>query len=143
MWKYVAVISLFLFSCATKKAAISKIDTKIDSVVVEKKDSVAVQQNAIVVKEDSYEIVVAPIDTTKPIIIGEKPYFNATVKIKKVSKSMVDSSKMVVVKSEEKKAEVKKGEKKKERKVNKKRFNLWWLLLIPLSVLVIRRYLIK
>lgn len=143
MWKYLAVISLLLFSCATKKAAISKVDTKVDSVFVEKKDSVAVQQNAIVVKEDSYEIVVTPIDTTKPIIIGEKPYFNATVKIKKVSKSMVDSSRTVIAKSEERKAEVKKEEKKVERKVNKKRINLWWLLLIPLAVLVIRRYLLK
>lgn len=143
MWKYVAVISLLFVSCATKKAVVTNTEVKIDSVVVEKKDSVAVQQNAIVVKEDSYEIVVTPIDTTKPIIIGEQPYFNATIKIKKVSKSMVDSSRTVVTKSEDKKTEVKKEEKKKERKVDKKRFNLWWLLLIPLAILVIRRYLLK
>lgn len=141
--------SVFLFSCATRKVAVSKIkeETKIDSVVTEKKDSVAVQQNAVSIKEDIHEIEVVPIDTTKPMVIGDKQYVNAVVRIKKTKRAVVDSSKTVVVKAEEKKAEVKKQEQKKSfvKSVDKKPsyMFLWWLLLIPVGVWLVRRYLLK
>lgn len=151
MWRYFVLIlaSVFLFSCATRKVAVSKIkeETKIDSVVTEKKDSTAIQQNAVSIKEDIHEIEVTPIDTTKPMIIGDKQYVNAVVKIKKTKRAIVDSSKTVVVKAEEKKAEVKKEEQKKSfvKSVDKKPsyMFLWWLLLIPVGVWLVRRYLLK
>jgi len=70
-------LSLLVFSCSTKKVAVSKneVETITDSVVVEKKDSVAVQQNAISIKEDIDEIEVVPIDNTKPIVIGWQRVF--------------------------------------------------------------------
>lgn len=142
-------LSVLLVSCVTRKVAISKsqVETKVDSVVVEKKDSVAVQQNAISIKEDIEEVEIVPLDTTKPMVIGGKEYKNATVKIKKKKKEVVDTTKTVVVKSEQKQTEVKKEEKKKEfvKSVDKRPsyFNLWWLLLIPLGVWLVRRYLLK
>jgi hypothetical protein len=142
-------LSLLLFSCATRKVAITKsvVETRVDSVVVEKKDSVAVQQNAISIKEDVEEVEIVPLDTTKPMVIGGKEYINATVKIKKKKKEVIDTTKITVVKSEQKQTQVKKEEKKDTfvKAVDKRPsyFNLWWLLLIPLVVWLVRRYLLK
>ena len=142
-------LSLLVFSCSTKKVAISKsvVETKVDSVVVEKKDSVAFQQNAINIKEDIYEIEVVPIDNTKPIVIGGKEYFNAAVKIKKTKREVVDSTKIAVAVSDYKQTEVSKEESKEtyEKSVDKKpsALNMAWLLLIPIVILSIRFFFKK
>ena len=148
MGKYI-IMALFvplLFSCAARKVAITKIetDTYTDSVIVEKKDSVSVQQNAIIITDSSEEVEVTPIDTAKPIIIGETKYFNAKVKIKKIRTQFVDSSKIVVVQSNEKQVSVKKEIKSKgfEKKVDKKANYLFyiWLMLIPICLWLIWRF---
>jgi len=148
MGKYI-IMALFvplLFSCAARKVAITKIetDTYTDSVIVEKKDSVSVQQNAIIITDSSEEVEVTPIDTAKPIIIGETKYFNAKVKIKKIRTRLVDSSKIVVVQSNEKQVSVKKEIKSKgfEKKVDKKANYLFyiWLMLIPICLWLIWRF---
>lgn len=123
------------------------VETKVDSVVVEKKDSVAVQQNAINIKEDIYEIEVVPIDNTKPIVIGGKEYFNAAVKIKNTKREVVDSTKIAVAVSDYKQTEVSKEESKEtyEKSVDKKpsALNMAWLLLIPIVILSIRFFFKK
>jgi hypothetical protein len=148
MGKYI-ILALFiplLFSCAARKVAVTntKIETYTDSVVVEKKDSVSVQQNAIVIIDSSEEVEVTPIDTAKPIIIGETKYFNAKVKIKKARRHLVDSSKIVVVQSNEKQLSVKKEVKQKvfDKKVEKKANILFyvWLMLIPICLWLIWRF---
>lgn len=142
-------ISLFLFSCVTRKVAITKsiVDTHTDSIVVEKRDSVAVQQNGISIKEDTEEMEIVPLDTTKPMIIGGKEYFNASVRVKKKKKDVIDTTKTTIVKSEYKQTQVKKEEKKESfvKAVNKRPsfFNFLWLLLIPLAVWLVRKYLLK
>lgn len=142
-------LSLLVFSCSTKKVTISKsvVETKVDSVVVEKKDSVAFQQNAINIKEDIYEIEVVPIDNTKPIVIGGKEYFNAAVKIKKTKREVVDSTKIAVAVSDYKQTEVSKEESKEtyEKSLDKKPslLNMAWLLLIPIVILSIRFFFKK
>jgi len=142
-------LSLIVFSCSTKKVAISKsvVETKVDSVVVEKKDSVAFQQNDINIKEDIYEIEVVPIDNTKPIVIGGKEYFNAAVKIKNTKREVVDSTKIAVAVSDYKQTEVSKEESKEtyEKSVDKKPslLNMAWLLLIPIVILSIRFFFKK
>ena len=143
-------LSLLVFSCSTKKVAISKslVETKVDSVVVEKKDSVAFQQNAISIKEDIDEIEVVPIDNTKPIVIGGKEYFNAAVKIKKTKREVVDSTKIAVAVSDYKQTEVSKEQsietydKSVEKKLNY--FEYFWLpilLLLLALVYKLRRLL--
>ena len=142
-------LSLLVFSCSTKKVAISKsvVETRTDSVVVEKKDSVAVQQNAISIKEDIDEIEVVPIDNTKPIVIGGKEYFNAAVKIKKTKREVVDSTKIEVAVSDYKQTEVSKEESKetyeKSLDKNPSSLNMAWLLLIPIVILSIRFFFKK
>ena len=142
-------ISISIFSCASRKVDISKtqVETKIDSVSVKKKDSVSVQQNAISIKEDIDEIEVVPIDTTKPIIIGDKKYYNATIRIKKTKREIVDTSKTTVSKSSEDKVSVKKDIKSKTfaKKVDKKSnyFIFLWLLLIPLFAWLVKKFILK
>jgi hypothetical protein len=151
MGKYLTLllVSSLLFSCASRKIAVTKtqVETHIDSIAVEKKDSVSVQQNAISIKEDIDEVEIVPIDTAKPLIIDGKQYFNATVRLKKTRRHTVDSSKSTVSLSSENKISVKKDIKAKgfEKKVDKKAnyFVFLWLLLIPLVAYLVRKYLLK
>lgn len=142
-------LSLTLFSCATRKVAMTKsvVETKTDSVVVEKKDSVSVQQNAISIKESIDEFEIVPIDTAKPLIIEGKKYFNAAIRLKKTNREVVDTTKIVVAKREERTIEVKKEEEKKsvDKKVEKKSFTfIWlWILLIVSAAVAVLRYVLK
>jgi len=129
--------------------AISKsvVDTHTDSVVVQKKDSVVFQQNAISIKEDINEIEIVPIDSTKPVVIEGREYFNATVKIKKNKREVVDTTKTSVAVIDYKQSEVTKEETKQdyEKSVDKKPsiLNMAWLLLIPVVIISIRFFLKK
>jgi hypothetical protein len=122
----------------------TQVETHIDSTVVEKKDSVSVQQNAISIKEDIDEVEIVPIDTAKPLVIDGKQYFNATVRLKKTRRHTVDSSKSTVSLSSENTLSVKKDIKAKgfEKKVDKKANYLFyfWLLLIPICLWLIWRF---
>jgi hypothetical protein len=114
---------------------------------VEKKDSIAFKQNAISIKEYIDEIEIVPIDTTKPIVIGGKEYFNAAVKIKKTKFEIVDSTKIAVAVSDYKQTELSKEEDKEtyDKSVEKKPslLNMAWLLLIPIVILSIRFFFKK
>jgi hypothetical protein len=151
MGKYLALllVSSLLFSCAVRKVAVTKtqVETYIDSTAVEKKDSVSVQQNAISIKEDIDEIEIVPIDTAKPLVIDGKQYFNATVKLKKTRRHIVDSSKSTISQSSENMVSVKKDIKAKgfEKKVEKKaNYSMFlWLILILLALWFARKYLPK
>jgi hypothetical protein len=151
MGKYLtlALVISLLFSCAARKVAITKTQVQIhtDSVSIERKDSVVVRNNAITITDSSEEIEVKPIDTAKPIIIGETKYFNATVKVRKVRKSLVDTTKVVTTQSAQKQVILQKDTKEKgfEKQVDKKSNYLFylWLLLIPLVVYLVRKYLLK
>ena len=140
------LLSFLLFSCASRKVLVNKtqVETKIDSTAVEKKDSVSVQQNAISIKEDVDEVEIVPIDTAKPIIIGDKKYYNATVRLKKTRRHVVDSSKSTTSLSSENTISVKKDVKEKvfDKKVDKKANYLFyfWLLLIPICLWLIWRF---
>ena len=151
MGKYLTLVLAIplLFSCAARKVAVSKTQTQIhtDSVVVEKKDSVSVRQNAIVITDSSDEVEVTPIDTAKPVIIGETKYYNAKVKIRKNKIKLVDTSKIVVTQSAQKQTSVVKDVKEKtfNKKVDKKTnyVALLWLLLVLAALWLARKYLPK
>lgn len=148
MGKYLALILFIplLFSCASRKVSVSKTqkEVHIDSSVVEKKDSTVVKQNAIVITDSSDEIEVTPIDTSKPVIIGEVKYYNAKIKVRKNRIKTVDSSKTSITTSASKEILFKKDVKEKtfDKKVEKKT-NYLWLLLIPILGYLIYRYVLK
>lgn len=151
MGKYLTLVLVIplLFGCAARKAAVSKTQTQthVDSTVVEHRDSVAIQQNAIIVKENTDEIEVTPLDTSKPVIIGSTRYFNAKVKVRKTQKQVVDSTKTTVVKSVDKQASVTKDVKTKtfEKKVDKKTNYMFylWLIILLVALWLIWRFRIK
>jgi thymidine kinase len=142
-------LSLSLFSCASRKVAINKnqVETHIDSFSVEKRDSVSVVQNAISIKEDIHEMEIVPTDSTKPLIIDGKQYFNATIRIKRTQKHTVDSSKSTVSKSTVKQTTLKKSVKEKSynKTVDKKAnyFVYLWLLLIPAIAWLVKKFVFK
>lgn len=148
MGKYLtlALVIPLLFSCAARKVAVTKTQTQtyVDSISTKKQDSVSVQQNAIVITDSSEEIEIIPIDTAKPVIIGQTKYYNAKLKVKKVRKRLVDSTTVVVSKSSEQQVAIKKevNEQTFEKKVDKKANYLFylWLLLIPLGLWLIWRF---
>ena len=125
----------------------TQVETHIDSTAVEKKDSVSIQQNAISIKEDIHEVEIVPIDTTKPLVIDGKEYFNATVRLKKTRRHVVDTSKLTVSKSVENTVSVKKDVKEKlfEKKIDKKAnyFVFLWVALFLLALWFVKRYLPK
>lgn len=151
MGKYFTLVLVIplLFSCAARKVAVSKTQTQIhtDSVVVERKDSVSVKQNAIVITDSSDEVEVTPIDTAKPVVIGETKYYNAKIKIRKNKIKLVDTSKIVVTQSAQKQTSVVKDVKEKtfDKKVDKKTNYVALLLLILVLVVLwlARKYLPK
>lgn len=142
-------LSLLIFSCSTKKLSKIKsvVDTKIDSVVVEKKESVAVTQNAISTKEIIDELEIVPIDTAKPLVIDGKKYFNATVRFKKTNRKVIDTTKVVSTQAENKVIEVKKEETRKDLDKKLKKTSpsfIWvWIVLIVVIVGIVIRYVLK
>jgi hypothetical protein len=140
---YIIFFSVCISSCASRKVAITKTKTEIniDSSVVEKKDSTIVVKNGLSITEDIDEVEVVPIDTTKPIIIGGKTYFNAILRIKKTKRQVTDTTTSIVSHSQEKTVNLKKQIKKQDfaKKIDKS-FNYYYLLLIPLLVLVYLKF---
>lgn len=145
----IAFAILIFFSCSARKVTVSKADTKTytysKSVIT--KDSVSVQQNAIVVKETTHEIDIVPFDTSKPVIIGDTKYYNAIIKFKKKNSMKVDSTKIIVFKNTvtENVVKSKSSTEILNKNVDKKSNYLFylWLLLIPIVAYVIVKHPLK
>lgn len=143
MLKY-SFIFLFvlLSSCGARKVAIEKTDTvvKVDSTSTIKKEEVIVTQNNVIVNTDTDEMEITPIDSTKPVIIGEKKYFNAKIRYKKTKGAVVDTTKKQEIKKESQEVKVVKDKKEKvfKKHIDKKESLTvfwWWLLIILLVAL--------
>lgn len=147
MFKYFAVVALLLSSCVTRKVNIAKSETQteVDSSFTQKKDTSVVRLNSISILEKVDEIELIPIDTARPIIIGNTKYFNATIKLRKSSRAYVDSSKVISTGTAQATGQIIKNTKAKTyvKDVNKKantQLYLLWLLLIPIVLWMIRRF---
>ena len=83
------ICSAVLFSCASRKVNIDKIDIKKDSVteiksivkVIDTKEKTDSTNVSTIISND--EIVITPIDSCKEIIVDGKSYKNVVLKIKK------------------------------------------------------------
>jgi hypothetical protein len=143
---YIIFFSVCISSCVSRKVAITKTKTEIniDSSVVEKKDSTTVVKNGLSITEDIDEVEVVPIDTTKPIIVGGKTYFNAILRIKKTKRQVIDTTKSIVSHSQEKTVNLKKQIKKQDfsKKIDKSfnYFSFLWVALVLLLVYVFFKF---
>lgn len=143
------ICGVLLFSCASRKVAIVKEETKtkIDSTSVVRIDSTSNVNNNIKIVETSEEFEIKPLDTTKAFIYNGKSYFNAVLKYKKQNKVLVDTSKIIVSKNVLKQVSKSKAETKsiKNKTIDKKAnyFVYLWLLLIPIGMYIYRQIKIK
>ena len=136
---------LLITSCASRKVAILKEDTKItiDSTSVVRIDSTSNVNNNVYISENTEEFEIKPLDTTKAFIYNGKSYFNAVLKHKKSNKVLVDTSNKIVSKNVLKQVSKTKTETKniKVKSVDKKvnNFVYLWLLLIPIGMYIYRQ----
>jgi len=136
--------SWFLISCAARKVDVSKsnIVNKIDSTSVIKEEATINKSNYVNITTDTDELEIVPIDSTKPIIINDKAYFNAVLRYKKTKVVLVDTSKTKVSKNALKSVTVKKTEKEKTfiKSIDKKSNYIWWIIIIIATALGIYAY---
>lgn len=139
------ICGALLFSCASRKVAIVKEETKtkIDSTSVVRIDSTSTINNNIKIVENISELEIKPLNDSLPIVIDGTSYFNAVLKYKKQNKVLVDTSKKIVSKKALKQVSKSKQETKniKEKTVDKKVNNFFylWLLLIPIGMYLYRQ----
>ena len=137
--QFILVISiLLLVSCASRKVAIVKEDTKItiDSTAIVKIDSVSTTTNNIKIVENVSEFEIKPLHDSLPIVIDGTSY-------KKQNKVLIDTSKKTESKKALKTTIKKKQESRKIKdKVIDKKANYFvylWLLLIPIGMYIYRQ----
>lgn len=141
MKKYILILlSLSLLSCAARKVNVdsTKIQSKVDSTSITKQEEVKTQDNHISIVENTDELEITPIDTSKCIEVDGKKYHNVKLRYKKTKKVLVDSTKTKVSKKASNKVVVKKSTSSKvfKKKIDKKADYtvVWWWLLIILLV---------
>jgi hypothetical protein len=139
------ILFLLITSCASRKVAIVKEDTKItiDSTASIKTDSVSVTKNNIKYTENYSELEIKPLNDSLPIVIDGTSYFNVVLKYKKQNKALVNTSTKIVSKNALKKVYKTKQETKsiKNKTIDKKvnNFVYLWLLLIPVGMYIYRQ----
>ena len=142
--------SWFLISCAARKVDTNKTNvvSKVDSTSVIKEQVTTEKSNYILITTDKDELEVTPIDSTKPIIINDKTYFNAVLRYKKTKVVLVDTSKIKVSKNALKSVTVKKTTNSKTfvKTIDKKSNYFWWIIIIigsALAVYIYKKYILK
>lgn len=139
------ICGVLLFSCASRKVAIAKEDTKItiDSTSVVRIDSTSNVNNNVYISENTSELEIKPLVDSLPIVINGKSYLNAVLRYKKQNKVLVDTSNKIVSKNVLKQVSKSKQETKSiKNKTIDKKANYWtylWLLLIPIGMYIYRQ----
>jgi hypothetical protein len=111
-----------------RKDSVSQIVTKIaTNEVVDLK----VENNVI-----TDEITITPLDTCKDIVIDGKTYRNVTINYKKTKDRSIYTEKKIVSKIEDKQQSTKVVVKKKKKEVERKSFNILWIIIISLIIVV-------
>ena len=143
------ILFLLITSCASRKVAIVKEETKTktDSVAITKTDSTSIINKNVYFTENTTELEIKPLNDSLPIVIDGTSYFNAVLKYKKQNKVLVDTSKIIVSKNVLKQVSKSKQETKsiKNKTIDKKAnyFVYLWLLLIPVGMYIYRQIKIK
>lgn len=138
------ICGALLFSCASRKVAIVKEETKIktDSTSVVRIDSTSTINNNIKIVENISELEIKPLNDSLPIVIDGTSYFNAVLKYKKQNKVLVDTSKKIVSKNVLKQVSKSKVETKniKNKTIDKRSFSFLWILILIIILFLIYRF---
>lgn len=138
-----------LMSCGTRKVqkSVIKENTTTEKTTTDKKDIESKTDTKTVINDESSELEITPIDTSKVLVINGKTYKNAKVKIinRKVNTTIAEKATVKDLSKSETKAiiAVKKqtSAKDTERKSNPFLPLLW--LLIPASIYAVWKYKYK
>jgi hypothetical protein len=135
------LVSLLLFSCASRKVAVQEI----------KKDSISQIETKIVTKEEtninikndvlSEEVIITPFDNCKDIVVNGITYKNVVLRYKKVKDNSLHIEKKTMLKNEDKKQLVKTSVKTFKKEIDKKAnyfIYLWFILGIIILYLIWR-----
>lgn len=135
------LVSLLLFSCASRKVSVQEI----------KKDSISQIETKIVTKEEtnisikndilSEEVIITPLDTLKDIVVNGITYKNVVLRYKKVKDNSLHIEKKIMLKNEDKKQLVKTSVKTFKKEIDKKAnyfIYLWFILGIIILYLIWR-----
>ena len=135
------LVSLLLFSCASRKVSVQEI----------KKDSISQIETKIVTKEEtninikndilSEEVIITPLDTLKDIVVNGIKYKNFVLRYKKVKDNSLHIEKKIMFKNEDKKQLVKTSVKTFKKEIDKKAnyfIYLWFILGIIILYLIWR-----
>ena len=147
------LVSLFLFSCASRKVDVKTIEVKKDSLVETKidltenkvKDSTSVTNIKTIIDID--EIIIKPLDSCKEFIVDGKTYKNVVLSYKKTKTNTLSNNKVKVsentLKHVKTDSKVKTSAKEniKEKQIDKKAnyFIYIWFILGILIIYVIWR----
>lgn len=153
--KYILYIicSAFLFSCASRKVDVKKIEIKKDSLVETKidltenkvKDSIAETNIKTIIDID--EIIIKPLDSCKEFIVEGKTYKNVVLSYKKTKTNTLSNNKIKVSENTLKRiktdSKIKTSTKEniKEKQIDKKAnyfIYLWFILGIIILYLIWR-----
>ena len=131
-----STLAVVLASCSSRKVVIDEV----------KKDSVSQISTKIATKEvldvknetDIVidELVITPLDTCKDIVIDGKVYKNVVLTYKKTKDKSIYTEKKIESKIEDKQQSTKTVEKLKKKQVERKSFNILWIIIISLIVVV-------
>ena len=143
------ICGALLFSCASRKVAIVKEETKTktDSVAITKTDSTSIINKNVYFSENTTELEIKPLNDSLPIVIDGTSYSNAVLRYKKHDKVLSNTISKIVNESESKRVSKTKQESKvvKNKTIDKKvnYFVYLWLLLIPIGMYIYRQIKIK
>lgn len=152
MKKILLVLVLILTSCASRKVAVIKEDTKItiDSVAIVKTDSVSTTNNNIKIVENTDELEICPLSDTIPMVVNGITYKNAKLTYKKTKKVSVDTTIKKVSKTASIKSNVKKSNSVKafKKEVDKKQgysiyVGIFLIIVLLFLIFYVRNKLLK
>jgi hypothetical protein len=135
------LVSLLLFSCASRKVSINKVEKDSLSQITTKIGTK--EETNIAIKNDIYtdEFTITPLDTCKDIIVNGITYKNVVLRYKKVKDNSLHIEKKIMLKNEDKKQIVKTSEKTFKKEIDKKAnyyIYLWFILGIIILYLIWR-----
>jgi hypothetical protein len=147
MKKILTLLLIIVFvSCGTRKVEIDKAkeEIKVDSVATIKTESKQEIKNDVITTLEASEIMITAIDTTKPIVINNVPYFNAKIEMRKKKELIIDKT----ISNAESKTEAKVQKNVTSKKVvyakvtERQSFQWYWLLLllIPIGYYIYKKY---
>ena len=148
MKKLILLFLIILTSCASRQVQVDKLDIKKDSVAKTKvivttiENKIKTDSTNIVTTIDNSEIVIAPIDTCKEIVVEGKVYKNVVLRIKKnkVNTLYTNNKRESNNKRKDSVAVIKINKTEKisgKNKTIEKKASYWWILWLLLLILTL------